>query len=313
MWHYQGDDFVLRAREDIAVGDEITVSYLSEEALLEATACRRQHLEKSKHFMCHCDRCMTPLDCARGFVCLRCKEGELHLDVGGPTKPITVDGACGQCGFLANASQAAELCDQEARVDARMREWDRKATRASADVYLTDAAVLRIETNLAGLLSAGHWLRDRANRHLVSYYESTQRADLALPLAKKCVDFAKETYPGRSAAQAWALETQGDLLLRLEGFELDTSASVVAPSGCSLDVLSRARSEVCPTYEEATEILGLLFGKEHEFTVVMREKLSALRHATRKASRSAPEPGRKDKPSSTSRDKDKMRRHTVVC
>ncbi|CAE7939431.1 unnamed protein product, partial [Symbiodinium necroappetens] len=30
LWHYDGDDFILRARERIQAGDEITVSYLSE-------------------------------------------------------------------------------------------------------------------------------------------------------------------------------------------------------------------------------------------------------------------------------------------
>lgn len=69
VWHYeeQDDDFVLRARSDIGVDDEITVSYLSEDQLLEAVHARRKHLQASKSFLCECTRCTVSLDLSRGF------------------------------------------------------------------------------------------------------------------------------------------------------------------------------------------------------------------------------------------------------
>merc|ERR1712061_973757 len=73
VWYYEGDDFVLRARTDIEAGDEITLSYLSEDALLESVAARRKHLKESKHFHCECPRCAAPVDKARGFRCPQCR------------------------------------------------------------------------------------------------------------------------------------------------------------------------------------------------------------------------------------------------
>jgi len=288
MWHYNGDDFVLRAREDIAAKDEVTVSYLSEEALLSSTASRRRQLEVTKHFVCYCERCTMALDQVRGFACPSCKGGELFLDVSRSLPKASPDGACNVCGFVANAAQVSQLCAQEARVEDLMQEWDRRAVNASPDLYLTDAAALRLEMNLEGLFSVHHWLRDRAGRHLVAYYEATGRADLALPLAKRCVEFTMETYPGFSALHAWALETQGDLLLRLEGFLLAGPTQVEAPIGVSSDVLARAWRAVGPIYAEAVKTLCTLFGEEHDFHTTMREKYESLARSTKGVHGSGP-------------------------
>lgn len=286
MWHYEHDDFVLRAREDIAAGDEITVSYLAEESLLESTEGRRAQLEATKHFTCHCQTCEAPLDASRGFRCLRCKDGEIFLCT--DDDPATGGGLacsmCQQCGFRANAKQAANIRDQESQVEELVQEWDRKSACAGPDVYLTDSVALRIETNLASFFSLHHWLRDRASRHLITYYEAIGRADLALPLAAQCAEFTIETYPGCSALHAWALETQGDLRLRLEGFKISDPSGVEAPPGLAAERLAQVWREVGPVYMQATEVLATLFGGEHTFHTAMRDKYDALGRATRRSS-----------------------------
>lgn len=287
MWHYNGDDFVLRAREDIAANEEVTVSYLSEEALLSSTASRRRQLEVTKHFVCYCERCTMPLDQVRGFTCPSCKAGEIFLDVSGPAPAPSSDGACNQCGFLANSAQVAQLCAQEAKVEELMQDWDRRAVNATPDMYLTDASALRLEMNFEALFSPHHWLRDRAGRHLVAYYEATDRNDLALPLAKRCVEFTMETFPGYSALHAWALETQGDLLLRLEGF-LVAGPTMEAPIGAPPEVLGRAWRAVGPIYAEATTTLSTLFGEDHDFHVTMKDKYETLAQATKSGHSSGP-------------------------
>eukprot|EP00931_Biecheleriopsis_adriatica_P050493 TRINITY_DN29239_c0_g1_i2.p1 TRINITY_DN29239_c0_g1~~TRINITY_DN29239_c0_g1_i2.p1 ORF type:complete len:282 (-),score=60.66 TRINITY_DN29239_c0_g1_i2:489-1289(-) len=66
----EGDDaFVLRARQRIEAGEEICISYLSDEELFESTVERRRRLELSKSFVCKCARCEAPWDTCRGVRC----------------------------------------------------------------------------------------------------------------------------------------------------------------------------------------------------------------------------------------------------
>eukprot|EP00434_Breviolum_minutum_P033173 symbB.v1.2.029353.t1/scaffold3203.1/size61338/2 len=268
MWHYEGDSFILRARCDISEGEEITVSYLSEESLLESIESRRAQLEATKHFLCNCNTCSLSLDPVRGFRCLGCQKGEIFFEFADQMRPC-VAGACRLCGFLATSAQANELVTQEAKVEECVQEWDRKEGTAAA--YLTQDVARRMEDHLAQLFSDKHWLRDRVGRHLVAYYEAAGDAKTALRFAERCAHFTSEVYPGFSALQAWSLETQGDLQLRLGGFAVGPD-SVEGPG--DLKVVE----EVCSIYDSSTRALEALFGPEHEFVVAIREKRNILRH-----------------------------------
>eukprot|EP00929_Paragymnodinium_shiwhaense_P053913 TRINITY_DN27027_c0_g1_i1.p1 TRINITY_DN27027_c0_g1~~TRINITY_DN27027_c0_g1_i1.p1 ORF type:complete len:276 (-),score=35.11 TRINITY_DN27027_c0_g1_i1:41-868(-) len=57
VWHYSGTDHVLRARQEIRVGDEVCISYLPEDGLLHAAQARRWELHETKTFWCACERC----------------------------------------------------------------------------------------------------------------------------------------------------------------------------------------------------------------------------------------------------------------
>ncbi|CAE7864891.1 SMYD1, partial [Symbiodinium microadriaticum] len=283
MWHYEGDSFVMRARRDIPQGEEITVSYLAEESLLESTASRRAQLEATKHFLCNCATCSQALDPVRGFRCPGCGKGDIFLEmVMGSLQP-SPRGACGVCGFLPTEAQAKEMIDQEARVEECVQEWDRKVNNAAT--YLPQDTALRLEKNMAGLFADGHWLRDRVARHLVSFYEALGAAEEALTFARRCVDFAakvscpsqpreqaRQVYPGFSALHAWSLETQGDLILRVAGFGVGPD-HVEAPGSVDASVCR----EVTGVYSEAAEALWALFGADHEFYVAIRDKRDALR------------------------------------
>lgn len=249
MWHYEGDSFILRARRDISVGEEITVSYLAEESLLESITSRRSQLEATKHFICNCSSCSSSLDPVRGFKCLGCQEGEIFFEFDDRIRPST-EGACRQCGFLATSSQAEELVAQEAKVEEYIQQWDRK--EGSAAAYLTEDIAERLEENMAQLFSEKHWLRDRVARHLVAFYEAAGDAASALSFAKRCANFTAEVYPGFSALQAWSLETQGDLELRLAGFAVGPD-SVSFDRGAAKDTALDTASQICSVYEASTE------------------------------------------------------------
>lgn len=81
-WHHVGDgNFVLRARRYLNPGDEITISYLSEydllcsaDGILRHNLVRRDKLSNWA-FVCECERCILPIDYARGFICSNCQIG----------------------------------------------------------------------------------------------------------------------------------------------------------------------------------------------------------------------------------------------
>ncbi|KAF4720902.1 hypothetical protein FOZ62_018056, partial [Perkinsus olseni] len=57
--------------------DEICVSYLSEEALLDCTKTRVDDLDSTKGFLCTCPRCVANEDPSRVFACPSCSLGEV--------------------------------------------------------------------------------------------------------------------------------------------------------------------------------------------------------------------------------------------
>lgn len=80
-WHYsETQDFVLKARRDIKRGEELSITYLSEDAALQPAFCRRHTLQTTKSFWCECERCSAPLDLSRGFRCPSCLQGTIYVD-----------------------------------------------------------------------------------------------------------------------------------------------------------------------------------------------------------------------------------------
>jgi hypothetical protein len=68
MWTSIGDTFVIRAQRQLGVGDELTVSYLTEEFALRPMERRIEHLKSTKFFTCDCPRCTPRTDDTRGFM-----------------------------------------------------------------------------------------------------------------------------------------------------------------------------------------------------------------------------------------------------
>lgn len=275
MWHYEGNGFALRARQKIEPGEEVTVSYLAEEALLESTTSRRSQLQASKSFRCDCTACSSPVDHARGFACPSCCQGEMFPEVLFSDVEFGFR-MCPSCGFLPTGEQAQQMMAQEAKIEELVREWDRKAPRAGPEVYLTVDAASRLQATLGGLLSARHWLSDKVRRQLISYYDAVGRLDLAVPLAQQAVQHVAGAWPGFTAIHAWSLEAQGDLELRLARFPRVSSSEVVAPESLGRTDFAEITSKVAPLYREAAEVLKVLFGEDHEFCVSMRTKCASL-------------------------------------
>jgi len=75
IWHYSSDfSYVLRARRPIREGEEVTISYLDEDILLDHSRLRRNELSR-RHFWCDCERCVNGDDLCRSMRCSRCRDG----------------------------------------------------------------------------------------------------------------------------------------------------------------------------------------------------------------------------------------------
>ncbi|CAE8596532.1 unnamed protein product, partial [Polarella glacialis] len=83
VWYYRGADHIVRARRQIRPGEEVCISYLSEDDLLQHVPVRLQRLQNTKRFWCTCERCSAAEDPSRGFVCPQCDTGQMYAHVVG--------------------------------------------------------------------------------------------------------------------------------------------------------------------------------------------------------------------------------------
>uniref|UniRef100_A0A7S4T7T0 SET domain-containing protein n=1 Tax=Alexandrium monilatum TaxID=311494 RepID=A0A7S4T7T0_9DINO len=106
-----GDEGTLRALRDIEPGDDLTISYLSDAALLWPRHRRQVELAQRWDFVCGCERCSAPLDDARRLG--RCPadgcDGEL-LAAGAARGPPVL---CARCGAVPNENKARVLLSEE--------------------------------------------------------------------------------------------------------------------------------------------------------------------------------------------------------
>ncbi|CAE7863192.1 Mctp1 [Symbiodinium microadriaticum] len=119
------------ALTSIRVGEEVTVSYLSESDLLEPSSIRRKLLSQTWGFLCTCQRCTMPDD-RRTYTCPSCREGRIgfrsqYVQLGGATAELDGWAACAACGENAEAEKMANLEQLWARVHRRMPAWCRGA------------------------------------------------------------------------------------------------------------------------------------------------------------------------------------------
>merc|ERR1719265_1174657 len=105
------DDGTMRAIRDIVMGDELTISYLDDAALLFLRDRRRQELTSRWDFHCECDRCRSPVDDTRRFRSC-CKSagcsGEL-VGMGHPSLSLT----CSLCSSVLEPAFAKTLLEAE--------------------------------------------------------------------------------------------------------------------------------------------------------------------------------------------------------
>lgn len=264
-WHYEGDQFVLVARADIAAGDEICISYVSEDELLESVPVRRGRLRESKHFLCHCVRCDGEADLSRGFWVGRCPGGLCFA------MPAT------ECDELVGAT--CELTDYEIRLllqeehalEEKLIGWELLLEHGGPGKYSgvlqqVEAAAARAQKSLAQ-----HFLMERAWRILATLYERNGRPEDAEDATSKRLVFQEAAFPGLSGSHAWTLEVQGDMILRHCGALTEPVVRVQSAAA------ARKIAERAPDmYMASLRILRIMFTEKHSYYTSCHRKAVQL-------------------------------------
>lgn len=243
FWHYTGDRHVLRARSDIAVGDEVCISYVSENWLMHSGPERRWDLFETKRFWCSCERCNGVADFSRGFLCPNCREGTVFAAAPGtsparskePRRTDLVGRVCGKCKHKVTRAEAETLGRYE------------KALHTLLDAFVGGAEAATEIDGFIDCTFAQHWLADLACEQLLDFHRSSCKRTnnkQVLRLLKQRCDFHAKVYSGLSGAYAWAMEAYGDELK-------------LGPGQANA-------AEAQRLHMDALEILRLMYGSGHE-------------------------------------------------
>jgi len=260
VWHYEGDYFVLRARYDIVAHDEVSVSYLSEESLLESVPARRKHLKDSKHFVCECQRCNALTDRGRGFRCPQCQKA---IFPGMDPRPESFVGIqCDCCLHAISAGEAHDFGAQESELETHLDAWEeRSGGKRTMQLGTLEETVARAEQSLSQ-----HWLLDKAWQVLADGYDRYGRPQDAEAAMKKRIAFQEGAYPGLSGTHAWTLEAFADMLLRHSGGTTDPQVHLRSEDAAKQLIGAPA------VYGEALRILGFMFGEDHAYYTTVHRK-----------------------------------------
>lgn len=269
VWHYDGADHVLRARRAIAVGDEVCISYLPEDGLLNAAPTRRWELHETKRFWCTCERCAEGVtDFSRGLRCPSCPAGVVFANtpVGGPAETESLlaselEGCkCGSCGQEISKAASEKLAKKEEELRKKVEVLKKSSARSQTLKNAQDVEAL-IEATFPQHVFADHAWEQLADFHAAA----RRRADQHRLLAMRC-QFYRSAYDGLSGAHAWTLEALADAL---SGAGEPKPKAGAAKNGQDID-------RALELYTEAVGILMKMFGSEHEYVTQVEEKRAAL-------------------------------------
>jgi len=272
----EGDDglHILRARRDIARGDEVCISYLPEDVLLHSAAERKKSLKSTKQFDCSCERCAPQPpdevgeDLCRGFTWKGA--GGRSLQVFSPlteTEQGLQGAVCRECLTKVSAADSQRLLKAEDTFEEQIKKLDSASEKRNISKVLSADHEKRLLSMIgdseAGVVGPQHWLCERLWEHLESWHKQAGRWEKELQMLNKRTDYQRSAYrPGPSGTLAWTLEHQADRMMELlEQADLPAKAKQEIAPG------------VLPILEESARILRLMFGADHEYHTSVHNKM----------------------------------------
>merc|ERR1712216_908704 len=227
FWHYGDRDiYVLRARQDIAPGDEVCVSYLDETILLGHAIERRWDLWESKQFWCTCERCVKGTDFSRGLTCPTCSSATVFANLPGSGVAMEQEDnslkdelwlatRCVSCGHAVSEEEAKRLNEIELELTELLGSWEGKALQ-DRDVK---SARLLIQQSFPQ-----HSLAEKVLEEASKFFRAYRRYPELLEIFELRSKFAEAAYPGLSAAYAWLMESHADALRTAAKLQPDTAS-----------------------------------------------------------------------------------------
>lgn len=197
-WTVSEETWVLRARCSIDAGDEVCISYLSDQDLYQPTLQRRSVLRSSKGFVCMCARCVEPWDVCRGFQC-PCGETRYFATVAETGKEgqqgERLASACSNEACHMSAEQLWQLLGREAALVRVCLEHENDSKERR--LFLARQHLPFCENALPEHWVAERfwaWLRDGGATKLECREYSRKR-----------LEFMRKVYPGPNMAAAWVM------------------------------------------------------------------------------------------------------------
>lgn len=313
VWMLDGEGrYVLRARCDLSAGDEVTISYLSEDMLLETATQRQSFLLSSKGFWCSCERCYPEtIDKSRGFCCpVRSCAGivfglvapKAQSDPAGKrrrksrkSRPGTelpqgralassAFAPCSSCGRTLSDDDVANFVRDEIWLRKQVQGWEDESPRGRLTHLEVENLFARISDRFAQ-----HSDACQAYGHLVATCLGLGSRDLAEQLALKRLTFQGAVFDGLSCARTWTLEVLAGIRLTTVGCDIDGLLRKPQRHQSLMPLLNgtlskRVEEHVLPLYREALAVHVVMFGAEHEYSTVISDKLVAVETALRSVS-----------------------------
>lgn len=174
------DELIVTALKSMKAGEEITISYLEQDCLLQSTPQRRQRLE-GWLFTCHCERCSWPADLSRGFRCLDpdCPGVCFMPNPSGEEESEDAEASlpCSACGEVIRGPALDWSVEQEDRLIARLgRDAGTASFEALDEQRLSALAVFKRHWLLAALEAALLRLRSAQGDKAAAEADREERA-----------------------------------------------------------------------------------------------------------------------------------------
>ncbi|ANQ08087.1 Uncharacterized protein PCOAH_00024670 [Plasmodium coatneyi] len=245
-WHYgSNDSFVLRARVKLAVGDELTISYLGDDDLYKSSNIRREKLTNWL-FVCMCSRCTNPIDKSRGFKCSMCGVGTFFIKSEYDDE-IPIVTKCNICESEVSESMAYEYIEYEKSYIERLQDTDK--------TDLPDALAVYVQ---AEKIFTQHWIMYQLYTILFEGYRDTCKWEKAIYYQTQRIKYAVDVIPRANYVLAWLYEELGEV-------QANSISTDILQSERDFTISYEEKKRICSHFLKSIHLLEILCGYSHDY------------------------------------------------
>lgn len=193
----------LIALRDLAEGEDITITYLSDVQLLEPCVTRQRQVE-FLGFKCLCGRCRTCVDDVRKFCC---PKGCGSIDVITGNENQESFSVCTKCELKIDVATGREMLEHESAFVDGVLELDKNPFLLSSHPEYVE----QLLTSGRGVFAVNHWAIAKIHGHGVNLCRQRKAFGEALDHAKAELEFWNHHLTRPSQVAAWKRKLRGDI------------------------------------------------------------------------------------------------------